>query len=382
MTARTGYGEASSRSTAGTPSTITGPVPRWVPGRRSPATRSRKSATRSAPGSVIGSRPGTRSIIPAAVSGLIRSPDHCRKLTGRDPVVPRRIDGVDNAGTVVVGGGIAGVACARVLADQGLPVRLVDRGRRLGGRMGGRTLHGRPVDLGASYLTVGDGSPFAPVVADWVDRGLARPWTDTFAVAGPGGIERTTSGPLRYGTAGGLGSLVVDLATGLDVELERTVQTVAPGPRVDDEAVRAAVLAMPDPQAARLLGAADEIPDADWQPALAVAMGWADRRWPADLHGAFVHDSPVLDWLADDGDRRGDGAPVLVAHTTAACAADHLADPDRAVPAVVDAVRTLLGIDTDPLWTHVHRWTFAKPASPREEPFSLTDGVGHCGDGW
>jgi predicted NAD/FAD-dependent oxidoreductase len=283
--------------------------------------------------------------------------------------------------TVVVGGGISGVACARALADRGLPARVVDRGRRLGGRMGGRTLHGRPVDLGASYLTVGEGSAFARVVAGWVDRGLARPWTDTFAVAGPGGIQRTTSGPVRYGTPGGLRSLVVDLATGLDVELGRTISAVTPGPRVDDQAVAAAVLAMPDPQAARLLGST-VVPDAGWRPALSVALGWADRRWPADLHGAFVHDSPVLDWLADDGDRRGDGAPVLVAHTTAAFAAGHLRDPDRAVPAVVGAVRAVLGIDVDPVWTHVHRWTFAKPAEPRDEPFSLADGIGLCGDGW
>ncbi|WP_369140697.1 NAD(P)/FAD-dependent oxidoreductase [Modestobacter versicolor] len=289
---------------------------------------------------------------------------------------------MDNAGrTVVIGGGISGVACARALADAGRPVRLVDRGRRLGGRMGGRTLHGRVVDLGASYLTAGDDSPFAPVVADWVERGLARPWTDTFAVAGPGGIERTTSGPMRYGTAGGLRSLVVDLATGLDVELGRTVREVTPGPRVDGEAAAAVVLAMPDPQADRLLSATDA-PDAGWQPTLAVALGWPQRSWPADLHGVFVHDSPVLGWVADDGDRRGDGAPVLVAHSTPALAAAHLDDPDAAVPAVVDAVRTLLGIDAPPEWTHAHRWSFAKPDEPRSEPFGLVDGVGRCGDGW
>jgi predicted NAD/FAD-dependent oxidoreductase len=292
--------------------------------------------------------------------------------------VPRRIDGVDS--TVVVGGGISGVACARVLADRGLAVRLIDRGRRLGGRMGGRTLHGRPVDLGASYLTASDDSPFAAVVADWVDRGLARPWTDTFAVAGPTGIERTTTGPVRYGAPGGLRSLVVDLASGLDVDLERTIGAVTPGPRLDGEAVPAVVLAMPDPQAARLLGG--DVPDAGWRPSLAVALGWPGRRWPSDLHGAFVHDSPVLEWVADDGDRRGDGAAVLVAHTPSAFAAEHLAEPDRAAPAVVEAVLAVLGIDVHPAWTHVHRWSFAKPAEPREQPYRLADGIGLCGDGW
>ena len=41
-----------------------------------------------------------------------------------------------------------------------------------------------------------------------------------------------------------------------------------------------------------------------------------------------------------------------------------------------------LGIDAPPAWTHVHRWTYARPAQPREEPFGLADGIGVCGDGW
>lgn len=294
---------------------------------------------------------------------------------------------MDNGGTTVIGAGISGVACARVLADAGLPVRVLDRGRQPGGRMGGRTLHGRPVDLGASYFTVPDGSPFGPVVTDWVGRGLARPWTDTFAVATPDGVSRTTTGPVRYGAAGGLRGLVVDLATGLDVVQQRTVEAVTVDgdgrPSVDGELVGAAVLALPDPQARRLLapGTVPALDAGDWQPTLAVALGWSRRQWPADLHGAFVHDSPVLDWLADDGDRRGDGAPVLVAHTTPALAARHLADPDRAAPEVVAAVRRVLGLD-EPEWVHVHRWTFAKPAAPREQEFGLTGRLGVCGDGW
>jgi hypothetical protein len=289
---------------------------------------------------------------------------------------------------VVVGAGIAGVACARALTEAGVAVRVLDRGRRPGGRMSSRTLSGRATDLGASYLTAADGSPFAAVVSDWVARGLARPWTDTFAVAGPDGIRETRTGPVRYAAPGGLRSLVADLAAGLDVVQEHAVQRVGPGPRVDGEDVPAAVLALPDPQARRLLPAdlAGRLLGGEeehaWQPTLSVALGFDERRWPADLHGAFVHDDPVVEWIADDGDRRGDGAPVLVAHSTPGTAAAHLDDPDRAAPEVTAAVCRALGIDTPPAWTHVHRWTFAKPTAPREAPFGLADGVGVCGDGW
>ncbi|MGY1759835.1 NAD(P)/FAD-dependent oxidoreductase [Geodermatophilus sp. SYSU D00779] len=289
------------------------------------------------------------------------------------------------APVTVVGAGIAGIACARALAAAGTPVRVLDRGRRPGGRMASRTMSQRTVDLGASYLTAHEGSPFAAVVDDWVARGLARPWTDTFAVAGPDGLRSTTTGPVRYAAPAGLRSLVADLATGLDVESGHTVATVGPGPRVDGEDVPAVVLAMPDPQARRLLGAVAAgrlLDDRPWEPSLAVVLGWSERRWPADLHGAFVHDDPAVTWVADDGDRRGDGAPVLVAHTTAELAAAHLEDPDAAAGPVTAAVGRALGIDVPPAWTAVQRWTYARPAEPRPEPFGLADGIGVCGDGW
>jgi renalase len=292
----------------------------------------------------------------------------------------------EHSPVTVVGAGIAGLACARALREAGRDVEVLDRGRAPGGRLSSRTVRGRPVDLGASYLTAGEGSPFADVVADWVDRGLARPWTDTFAVVGPDGFRERKSGPLRFGTPGGTRSLALDLADGLTVRPATTVRRVTAGPAVDGRPVPAVALAMPGPQAARLLdpsGPAAELAGTEaWDPVLAVVLGWSERRWPADLHGAFVHDDPAVEWIADDGDRRGDAAPVLVAHTTARLAGRHLEDPGAAVPAVVAAVRAALGIDEEPAWTEVQRWTFARPAAPRDEPFGLVDGIGLCGDGW
>ncbi|HYN94184.1 MAG TPA: FAD-dependent oxidoreductase, partial [Pilimelia sp.] len=57
---------------------------------------------------------------------------------------------------VVVGAGIAGVACARALAAGGVGVRVLERGRVAGGRMASRRFAGRPADLGAAYVTVTD----------------------------------------------------------------------------------------------------------------------------------------------------------------------------------------------------------------------------------
>ncbi|MCK5929724.1 MAG: FAD-dependent oxidoreductase, partial [Nocardioides sp.] len=92
----------------------------------------------------------------------------------------------------IVGAGISGVACARVLAAAGIPVELVDRGRRVGGRMASRRHEGRPADIGASYVTVSDPA-FEDVVARWAEAGLAQEWTDTFGVASGVDEGRTTT---------------------------------------------------------------------------------------------------------------------------------------------------------------------------------------------
>ena len=176
----------------------------------------------------------------------------------------------DPGDVVVVGAGLSGVACARELQAVGVGVRLVDRGHVPGGRMASRTLWERRVDLGASYFTVSDAG-FSAVVDEWAGRGLAREWTDTFAVLGDEARD-STRGPMRWGAAHGLRSLVEDLASGLAVE-RRQVESV------DELHADVVVLAMPDPQARRLVGdhpVARSL-DRQWEPVIAVAARWADR---------------------------------------------------------------------------------------------------------
>lgn len=286
----------------------------------------------------------------------------------------------------VVGGGISGVACARALADAGVPVVVWDRARRVGGRLAVRTVDNRPVDVGASYFTVSDPA-FQAVTDSWTARGLARPWADTFAVADPDGLTGTTTGPVRYAAPGGMRALVGDLAEGVYVEYGNEAESVDPGPHLDRLPAAAVVLAMPDPQAADLLG--DGLPEEealvagrDWEPTLTLYAGWEQRSWP-EVDGVFVNDSPVLAWIADDGRRRGDAAPVLVAHSTGEFAAAHLDLPRSGIDEMLTAVCRVLGISSDPAWAGVQRWSLSRPTRPHPEPYHLgAAGIGLCGDGW
>jgi predicted NAD/FAD-dependent oxidoreductase len=301
----------------------------------------------------------------------------------------------------VVGGGIAGFSCARVVADAGLAVRVIDRGYKVGGRMAVRHevvggVDRRPIDIGASYFTVRD-PRFAALAADWRERGLAGVWTDTLTKITPDGPPGTASGQERWSARHGLRSLVEDLARGIRVTHATEVEEVdvADGLTVDGEPAAAVVLAMPEPQAydllpepvAEWLGLGRGL---DWSPTIAVWAAWDERWWP-DLDGAFVDGSPVLSWIADDGRRRGDGAAVLVAHATGVFAADRLDDPSAAVAPVLAELGTLLGGDgmgdggkvPEPIFAKAHRWSLASPRHPHDATYALHDSlVGVCGDAW
>jgi renalase len=300
---------------------------------------------------------------------------------------------------MVVGAGISGVACALDLRRSGLAVLVLDRSRRVGGRMALRRERlgriERVVDIGASYFTVSE-LGLASVAEDWRRRGLAREWTDTFVVLRPaGGGATAASGPMRWAAPGGLRSLVEDLAGALDVTGEHEVEQVdvdGSRPAVDGRAASAVVLAMPQPQAADLLPTPliDRLglePALDWIPTLTVWAGWSQRWWPP-FDGAFVEGSAVTERIMDDGRRRGDGAPVLVAHSTPDLAERWLDDPDGGVEPMLAELGRLLhapaGRVPEPEFAKAHRWSLAAPSAPQDRPFALDDqvAVGVCGDGW
>ena len=272
---------------------------------------------------------------------------------------------------LVVGAGIAGLACARELVDAGVPAQVVERGRVVGGRLASRRIDGRYADIGAAYITADDHA-FQGRLDSWRLDGLATPWTDTL-VAFDGPVPRPSTGPMRWSAPGGLRSLAESLARELDVTLEFEITSLPPAADRTDPVV----LAMPGPQAQRLIPMAAAAGQ-QWSPVLAAVLTYPERVW-ADFRGAFVNDHPVLATLCDDGDRRGDRAPVLVAHSTAAFAEPRLGDPASAADDLATAVAELLRINEKPQ-VYVHRWTFAHPAPGEGALFAREGDVYLAGD--
>lgn len=91
-----------------------------------------------------------------------------------------------HAQVAVIGGGAAGIAAARTLADAGRQVLLIEASDRLGGRAHTVTICGMPLDLGAGWLHSAQHNPWVAIAENsgfTVDRTLPR-WREQYRELG------------------------------------------------------------------------------------------------------------------------------------------------------------------------------------------------------
>jgi predicted NAD/FAD-dependent oxidoreductase len=282
------------------------------------------------------------------------------------------------SGTIIIGAGITGITCARALARAGSPVRLLDKGRGIGGRMAtkrvqaaGLSLH---YDHGAQYLRPRD----AACAADLVAAGAVA-W---------GEGDRLVGQP-------GMSSLPRALADGLNVAqgVEVTALHHAGGlwhleTTEGVEKAQRVVLTIPAPQALHLLGRdhplAPDLSRVRMDPCLTLMASF-----PAGSPAPFVKrldpDHPLA-WVAQDNTKpdRPKGVVTWVAQASAAYSARHLdQSPDAILADMLPRLCALLGTTPDQaLHAQVHRWRYAQAAQPLGRAF-LHDAHGlYVGGDW
>ena len=123
---------------------------------------------------------------------------------------------------LIVGAGIAGLSCAKILVDAGKTVRLLERARGVGGRCATRRIDGQPVDHGLVFLH-GQSPEFLSALREVPGR-----WNDGWpnVVRGSGAPCQPNAfvpGTQRMAHTNGVSAFPKHLAAGLDVVLQTTV---------------------------------------------------------------------------------------------------------------------------------------------------------------
>jgi predicted NAD/FAD-dependent oxidoreductase len=293
---------------------------------------------------------------------------------------------------------MAGLSCARVLADHGLEVEVFDKSRGPSGRMSTRRV-AEPavqVDHGAQFFTARD-PHFRHHVESWVHDGVAAPWEVSVVRLDAHGVPTGATVPAvpRFVGAPRMSALGRHLARGLRLQTGVRIRQVCElGSRwrlVDEDGgahddFDKVVVAVPAPQAVPLLAARPSLQElavgAEMVPCQALMVAFAAPLRPG-WEAAQIDGGPLA-WVARDSSKPGrPPGEVWVAHSSPEHAAAHLEeDPETARARLLQAFIQLTGCQQEPTWSTAHRWRFARPAdaAPDSPVSALDSGLGVCGD--
>jgi predicted NAD/FAD-dependent oxidoreductase len=308
----------------------------------------------------------------------------------------------------VVGAGIAGLVCARRLADAGRRVTLFDKSRGVGGRVATRRV-GRDgpageslrFNHGAQYLTVST-RPFREQCEAWLAAGVAAPWAGRLVRlierGGEVAAEPNDDGRLRYVGVPSMNAIPKHLACGLEVRTEATVTslrrdaagsgwTVLDADGVPAGPFDAAVVATPAPQAAAILPAdhpfSRAVTRATMRPQWALLVTLCE---PADAgyDAASAPETSPLAWLMRTTTARGEPpSRTWVGLAASAWTRAHLEQtPDAVAPLLRDAFAAATGLGGAIESAVAHRWRYAMTDTPLglQCLWDSAGGLGVCGD--
>ena len=311
----------------------------------------------------------------------------------------------ESAEIVVVGAGIAGLACARALTARGVRTVVLERASGVGGRCATRRLDGVPVDHGAPFLNGRSpemraalhGVPPVERVEDWprIREGAGLPCQP----------EAFEAASLRFGVTIGLSAFAKRMAEGLAVRLRSEV--VALGAKeswelrlASGETMRAGtvVLTMPAPEVIGIVRALPErilalVPTLELirtVPCLTVIARYPAEARPPAWEASYPGTSPILDTVLHDSTKRAPGSPfTIVLQAGARFSRKHLDDdPERWTRVMLTEARRHHGELPDPDRVETHVWRHARVAAPSQLAgplaIELPSGprLGFAGDGF
>ncbi len=282
---------------------------------------------------------------------------------------------------IVIGAGVAGLSCARILHDAGLSVELIEKSRGVGGRCHTRRIEGQPVDMGVTFLH-GEDPVFLHALDNYVGD-VAFRWPVVLAGDGPTCAPRSLASSVRrVALPKGLNAFAKALADGLSIHRETlaiSIKMVDGVCRVTSTAgevfeARNVVLAIPLEQARDLLGTiVTSSKDIAGLRALMQMSSSSSCLTVGALYPASSPDpgfdlmhpsmSSCIALLSHDSSKRtGHAYRALVVQGRTSWSRERLDAPKElwSLALLEEAGRILGSWACRPLFVHQHRWRFAR----------------------
>lgn len=300
--------------------------------------------------------------------------------------------------TAVIGAGLAGLSCARVLRRAGSYVDVFERERIIGGRIATSRAGMVNYDHGAQYLTARS-SVFKDYVSELVATGYASKWEPRTMIGGPDEVHEpvTTHATGWFVGTPGMSSIVRPLAEGVRIHTSRNVHTIEREEKgwsiwFDDQTkegpFKAVAVTVPAPQARLLLGPvahlADTLGKVRISPCWALMVRLEEPIFPPQ--DVFSDMSDVIRWVALNNTKPGRSArgETVVVHASLAWSREtEDIDPEMIANDLWDEVSNVLGLPpTRPAHMAAHLWQHGIVEASLGESFifSSEHNVGIAGD--
>lgn len=285
---------------------------------------------------------------------------------------------------LIIGAGISGLLCATELRKAGMSVRILDKGRGLGGRMATRRMAGGRLDHGAQYFTVRDPRLHA-YVNEWLEAGIIKEWFRKLPE------DSNPEGYPRYCGIHGMTDAPKFLAKDLDVQTSQQVTELARDTDLwiartaagDSFLAKHLVITAPLPQAINLLdmtglryanGSTDALREVRYERGLATLTILDGASGLAKPGGIKIHEAP-LTWIGDN-QQKGISPDVsaVTIHADADFAEKHWDSPNEVRgPLMLEAAAPYLKANV--IEYNCHRWGFTTPMNPWPEPYFQNAGL-------
>jgi predicted NAD/FAD-dependent oxidoreductase len=290
--------------------------------------------------------------------------------------------------SLIVGAGVAGLACARQLHEVGRRVAVLEKSRGVGGRCATRRVDGQPVDHGPAFIHGSD-----PGFLDCLDRlgadVLLEGWPSRVRGDGRPCLPRAFQpGERCVALRPGLSAFPKSLAEGLEVRLGTRVSAARPANgswEIDDdsgEQHRAAelILTLPVQQTLSFLedlrglsreldGIVALLATMSSMPCLTVLAGYELGEAELDWEMLYPERSGVLHLVSHDSSKRESPvSTVLVYQGLPGWSRKKLdVPPERWTAEILEEARTeIREWAARPLWTQSHRWRYARAGTGNE----------------
>jgi predicted NAD/FAD-dependent oxidoreductase len=281
----------------------------------------------------------------------------------------------------IIGAGVSGLLASRLLTEARIPHWIIDKGRRVGGRLATRESQDARFDHGAQYFTARD-PRFRALIKTAMADGVVRTWATGFRL-GDGTLKN--SGEPRYICPEGINAFARWLAKPVSPE----VSTHAVAIRHDGSSwvvkikdgparrARALVVTCPAPQSMELLAAGDvkvspeslsSLAAIQYDPCFALLVVCQGPSQIPPPGGMWPTDGP-FGWIADNRQKGiTNRITTLTFHTRPDFTRAHLND-DRDVLAthLLQAAAPFLAGTV--LSHQLHRWLYSIPIECHPKPF-------------